>query len=149
MENTQDAKTSQQPETVSRLPSQVLAQNVRLIRRVLDLSQADLAERMANLGHGWARQTVSEVERSRRGVSVDELLGLALAMQTSASALIYPYGSDDPPPTDVGLPQPLTANQLLIVIGGVVGERAPPWIRSSGELGWLDNKPNLRGIEEE
>ena len=88
MENTQDAKNVPATQAVSQFPSQGLAQNVRVIRRWWDLSQADLAERMANLGHGWVRQTVGEVERSRRSVSVDELLGLAMALKTSRRSAV-------------------------------------------------------------
>ena len=155
MENTPDAKTSQPPETVSRFPSQVLAQNVRVIRRVWDLSQADLAERMANLGHGWARQTVGEVERSRRGVSVDELLGLAMALQTSAVTLLDPSAmrdQDEPPLTDIGLPEPVTVRELFVIIAGVFGEPPLPFADrgiKTQAIKWSGNEQTPHNSEDE
>ena len=67
-------------------PSQILARNMRLIRRVLDLSQGDLAERMADFG--WIRQTVTDIERLKRRLYVDELVGLAMVLQTSINTLL-------------------------------------------------------------
>ena len=69
-------------------PGQILAKNVRLIRRVLDLSQGDLAERMTK--YGWHRQTVGELERGRRKVYVDELLGLTVALDSPLTMLLDP-----------------------------------------------------------
>ena len=140
---------------MSQFPSQGLAQNVRVIRRWWDLSQADLAERMANLGHGWVRQTVGEVERSRRSVSVDELLGLAMALKTSAITLLDPSATrdqDEPPLTDIGLTEPVTVNQLFVFITGVLGTRPLPFATEgikSQALGWSDNEPTTYNSEDE
>jgi len=51
-----------------------------------------MAARMRALGHEWSRQTVSDVERSVRNVTVDELLGLALVLGTPISELLDPRG---------------------------------------------------------
>lgn len=55
------------------------------------LSQADIAERMQDLGfRSWLSQTVSTVERAKRRVSAEELLGLMVACETDLTALVYP-----------------------------------------------------------
>jgi transcriptional regulator with XRE-family HTH domain len=47
---------------------------------------------MRSLGHEWSRQTVSDIERNVRNVTVDELLGLALVLGTPVSELLDPRG---------------------------------------------------------
>ena len=137
------SRQSRQPKPGSRLPSQVLAQNVRLIRRVLDLSQGDLAERMASLGHHWVRQTVGEVERSGRVVSIDEQLGLAMALGTSLITLLDPSairGQDESAPTDIGLRTVLMDDLWPLLVGSWVG-RLMPYNETFGTVKWDENEP--------
>lgn len=90
----------------SRLPSQVLGRNVEFLRRVRRASQTNVALRMEYLGHKtWVRQTVAQVERAARHITADELVSLAVALQTSASTLLDPAGLEPgsvPTPIDVG-----------------------------------------------
>jgi transcriptional regulator with XRE-family HTH domain len=74
----------------SRFLSDVVADNVRALRALRRLSQTELAKRMGQLGHKWTRATVSDVERAGRNVTVDELLGLALALTVSVPELLDP-----------------------------------------------------------
>src|SRR5665811_473557 len=69
-------------------PGQLLAANVRAARALRNMSQQDLAERMSVLGQQWSRPTVSQVERAARAVSVDELFGLAHALETDILVLL-------------------------------------------------------------
>lgn len=78
----------------ARFVEDVLAANVRGFRLLRDLEQADVAERMNNLGHRWTPATVSEVERGRRNVTVPELLALVLALQASVDQLLDPRGPE-------------------------------------------------------
>ncbi len=56
----------------------------RARRRLLELSQEEVADAMRLLGHPtWTRATVSEVERGGRTVGVSELVGLANALHAS------------------------------------------------------------------
>lgn len=65
--------------------------NIRARRGHLGLEQESVAARMRELGHSsWYRQTVGSVEKGPRKVSVSELLGLSLALETSISALLAP-----------------------------------------------------------
>lgn len=75
-------------------PGTVLAANIRRGRGARALGQSDVAERMGALGFGWVRQTVSEIERGRRAVTVPELVALAMALSTSVVALMDPTTFD-------------------------------------------------------
>ena len=76
------------------LPSEVLADNVRAYRALRQLIQEELAERMSELGHDWSRSTVGDVERNARGVTVDELFGLAISIGVTIGQLLDPTGPD-------------------------------------------------------
>jgi hypothetical protein len=70
---------------------EVLAWNVAGQRAKLHLGGPSLAARMQALGFKtWHRQTVSDAETARRVIYADELLGLALSLQTTVLALITP-----------------------------------------------------------
>lgn len=73
-------------------PSKALAENLRDYRALRRVKQNDLADRMAYLGHGWTRSTVSAIEGNGRSVSVDELLGLALCLDVTIGQLLDPAG---------------------------------------------------------
>ena len=114
-----------------RLASEILAENLRRLRGLRDLSQSDLAERMTALGHRWLRQTVTDVERRGRVVNIDELIGLALALQTSIAGLLDPEVSYGPqaPKIDVGTEWTLPFDALMAVIAQ--GSQRP-----YGGFGW-------------
>jgi transcriptional regulator with XRE-family HTH domain len=63
-------------------------------RLALDLTQAEIAEQMRQLGHEWSPATVSEVERNRRGVPIDELGALAFVLKRTIPDLLDPTGID-------------------------------------------------------
>lgn len=80
---------------------EILARNIRAARSRLDLGQESAATRMRALGYtSWLRQTVSNTEKGRRRASAGEILGLAIVLQTSMSALMAPTVDDE----IVGLP---------------------------------------------
>lgn len=83
-----------EPREGARFITDVLADNTRAYRLLGRLEQTDVAERMASLGHPWTRQTVSDVERGRRNLTVDELLGLAMVFGVSIGALLDPMAPD-------------------------------------------------------
>jgi transcriptional regulator with XRE-family HTH domain len=74
----------------------VLAANIAAARTRLRLRQAQLAQRMTQLGWRWYPQTVSEAEAGRRAIRADELLGLSIALETTIAVLTTV-------PLDVGL----------------------------------------------
>lgn len=68
----------------------ILGGNVAAARRRLRLRQSSTAARMGALGWNWHPQTVSEVEAGRRALRADEVLGVALALETTVAALMSP-----------------------------------------------------------
>jgi transcriptional regulator with XRE-family HTH domain len=88
---------------------QVLADNLRGLRLLRRLEQEHIAEQMRRLGHRWSRATVSQVERYRRNVTVNELLGLSIVLEVPMLKLTdpTPLEGGDPPALDIGLPAPM------------------------------------------
>jgi hypothetical protein len=76
---------------------QILARNIRSARaRLGPLGQESLAKRMRALGYSsWLRQTVSSTEKGKRRVSAEEVVGLALALETSVPTLLAAATDDD------------------------------------------------------
>jgi len=75
-------------ETQSQTPEQVLGDNVKVYRDARGLSQQGLADRMARLGFSWTHNTASLTERGKRGVSVNEFVGLALVFGVKPANLL-------------------------------------------------------------
>lgn len=75
----------------------VLADNIRAARSRKRLGQANVVARMRALGFDqWHRQTMGKIERGERRVMAEEVLGLALALETSLMSLIEPVREDGP-----------------------------------------------------
>lgn len=87
-------------------------QNVRAQRARLGLTQASVSKRMNQLGYTWYPQTVGLVERNQRPLFADEMVALALCLQTTPDVL---YG----PPGDVSVvifgDQQIPAQRLKII----------------------------------
>jgi transcriptional regulator with XRE-family HTH domain len=75
-------------------PSRFLAENIRGYRILRGMTQDQMAARMVMLGHGWGRSFVSAIEGRRRGVTIDELFGLAITLGVSVGRLLDPSGPD-------------------------------------------------------
>jgi transcriptional regulator with XRE-family HTH domain len=94
----------------SRFLSDTVAEKVRAYRLLRRLKQDDVANRMRELRHPtWTRQTVSDVERVKRHLTVDELVGLSFVLDVTLNELLDPVPVDGgpPPALDVGLPWPI------------------------------------------
>lgn len=88
-------RSGRKPKPGSRFPGEILADNVRIWRGLRKLSQAQLAERMTRLGHPWSESIVGFVERAERNVTVDELVGLTIALNVAQlGALLDPLGPE-------------------------------------------------------
>jgi transcriptional regulator with XRE-family HTH domain len=73
----------------------ILAANIRAMRARKGLGQDALAARMRSLGLGhWIRQTVAASEKGSRRVTAEEIFALALALQTSITALMGEAGDE-------------------------------------------------------
>jgi transcriptional regulator with XRE-family HTH domain len=74
--------------------TETVADNVRAYRQLRGIDQAALARRMEGVGIPWRQVTVSEVERKGRNVTVAELLGLALNLETTIEQLLDTRGPE-------------------------------------------------------
>jgi transcriptional regulator with XRE-family HTH domain len=108
----------------------LISDNIVAARARARLSQASLAARMKSLGYGWYSQTVGSAERGERRVTAEEVLGLALALETSVAALLRPSDDD---------------KQVVLPAGQVFSTR---WIRrlvgrgvNDGGLTWNGDVP--------
>jgi transcriptional regulator with XRE-family HTH domain len=117
---------------------EIIAQKAKAARLRADLGQDDLAARMRSLGFSeWRFQTVGNVERGKRRLTAEELLGLALALGTTLQHLLEPSedgGRDD----FVTLPSGETVSSDFVT-SLVYGLNA-------GAVTWTDNKPEF-GLE--
>lgn len=100
--------TQREPLPGTRFPSVVFGENVHAIRQKLKLKQTELAELMNQMGFsGWSYVTVSHVEHGKRTTGVDELLALAVVLNTTVATLLDPFFSGDKgPEVDLGVPWP-------------------------------------------
>jgi transcriptional regulator with XRE-family HTH domain len=102
----------------ARFLADALGENLRGLRAIRGLSQEDLAARMVALRHDWIRATVSNVERGRRSVSVDELLGLAVSLAVTMGELLDPTGirGDRGEGLDLGTGEPLDPEKARFLV---------------------------------
>jgi transcriptional regulator with XRE-family HTH domain len=100
-------RAGREPLAGSRFLSDAIAEKVRAYRLLRRMKQDDVAEEMRKLRHHtWTRQTVSDVERLQRNLTVDELVGLSIVFELSLNELLdpVPVGGGPPPALDIGLP---------------------------------------------
>jgi transcriptional regulator with XRE-family HTH domain len=103
-------RAGREPLPGSRFLSDAVAEKVRAYRLLRRLKQDDVAAGMRDLRHHtWTRQTVSDIERVQRNLTVDELVGLSIVLELSLNELLdpVPVGGGLPPALDVGLPVPI------------------------------------------
>ena len=105
----------------------VLAANVRAIRARKRLDRSAIADRMKALGHSnWYPATVGKVERGDRRLLAEELLTLAIVMDTTVGLLTTVQDEDGP----VELPSGLTVPARRTLL-------------NDGSVEWRENKPVL------
>lgn len=113
---------------------EILARNIRGTRSRKGLNQRSIAVRMQALGYdAWLHQTVGNVENGRRRVTAEEIVGLALALETSIGALMDPSRDDREVTLPSGLPVPVGSIQRSIRHF------------NDGFVGWIDDNPDSTG----
>jgi hypothetical protein len=129
----------------------VLARNIRGARARLGIGQESAAARMRALGHhGWIRQTVSSTEKATRRVTAHEVFCLALALETSISALTTATADDEA----VALPGGSVSFRSVEKLATGFNDHAVQWkddtpVFSAGKSGWFEgdpDAPDLGGI---
>ena len=97
---------------------EILARNIRAARSRVDIGQESVAARMRALGYeAWLRQTVGSTERGRRRPTAEEILGLAICLETTAQHLMSPLLQDGPVELPSGVS--LAAGQVRSLIFGI------------------------------
>lgn len=118
----------------------VLGRNIAAARTRADISQASLAARMQFLGFDqWVSQTVSKSERNARRVQAEEVVGLAIALETSVRLLMVPNEDGDP----VDLQRPGLREMPPAYLRGVIQGGT-----SGGKIVWDGDKPAFVAREE-
>lgn len=74
--------------------AKAVAQNVRRIRNERGLSIRALAARTSDMGHPLPHSALSKIENEQRRVDIEDLLALAVALETSPTSLLLPYEPD-------------------------------------------------------
>src|SRR5947209_3689944 len=73
--------------------SDYLRERISELRLDRGISQQQLSDRLVRLGYQLDRSAVAKVEKGARGVSVDEAVGFALALEAPLLALLFPAGN--------------------------------------------------------
>jgi transcriptional regulator with XRE-family HTH domain len=121
-----------------------LASNLRAARGAANLSQSDVGERMRALGFtAWLRSTVSLAEQGKRRVTAEELLGLALVLETSMVRLAAP--PEERPWIELPVGPPAIVHGAVAVKG--TGEvqwtgNTPKYMREPGVGSWMVDAPD-------
>lgn len=103
-----------------------VAENVKMLRTERGFDLADVAHRMAELGRPLSLNGVSKVERGKRGVDVDDLVALALALDVTPNRLLLAPGVD---------------GETLLAPAVVTSERSA-WQWATGEHPLPDSAPD-------
>jgi len=116
----------------------VLARNVRIARAAKRIGQQELAARMRALGFdAWLHQTVGNVERGKRRIVAEEILALALALETTIGRLM------DPPPDEIAVELPSGD----VILARSVIRSVRHW--NDGMVSWRGNEPRIATREPE
>lgn len=123
--------------TTPNTPDGILARNIAPARVRLSLQQHDLADRMRTLGWKWVRQTVGEVEKSRRRLTAGEVIGLAACLETTVEQLMSPQKTDGPMELPSG--EVLASIQVMALVSDTYNgpvNRGTRWVGNTFEQGW-------------
>lgn len=104
-------------------PEETVAANIRTRRATLNLTQADLSERVTATGHDLGDQSVWALENGRRRIRIDDLYAIAHALNTTPAALLTDGSTVEPdaqPPRaylvrlDGGITERFTADHVTL-----------------------------------
>ncbi len=119
-----------------------IGSNLRALRVEAEWTQVQLAESMTTLGFDWKRITVAEVEAATRGVSFEEVLGLAVLFAVPMVELLVPDGTRlEFPPIDLSAE---TVRELIIGSDGKMGEGGITWRAAARAAGKQRRKSEWR-----
>ena len=104
---------------------EILGRRISAARGALQLSQVAVATRMRALGFPWQQQTLAAVEKGKRRPTAEEILGLAMALETTIPELMRAADREG----DVELPNGEVVGGVSVdrLAGRAVNDRAVSW----------------------
>lgn len=123
---------------------EILARRIRATRAAKRRSQESIAARMRALGFDWwTRQTVGSTEKPSRRVTAAEIVGLALALETSVPTLLTAVADDEA----VAFPSGLLAPQSIEKLVTGFNDKAVQWkddvpVFTAGKSAWFSGDPD-------
>ena len=134
--------------------------NVARVRKQQGMTLRDVSDRLAQIGHPMAHNTVSEIERGARRVDVDDLITLALVLGVSPATLLMPAVHSVKPQDRVestGVVDPVPAEALWVWLTAKFplskmsflsfAERSwPSWERENYTAQMAQNTAQLTGV---
>ncbi|MCB1257113.1 MAG: helix-turn-helix domain-containing protein [Microthrixaceae bacterium] len=118
----------EEPEKLEKMTSQVVGQNLARIRAASGMPVRVLAASLAENGMKMSGSGITEMEKGRRGVSVDQLTALAAALGVSPITLLTPLDNPEHPDPEAET-----------ILSGTSYERAEDmydWLRGEKSLTW-------------
>ena len=115
----------------------MLAGNIAAARARRRLGQADLAERMQNLGYRWARQTVGDIETGKRQLRAGELYAISMALEIPVTTLVIPWADEGP------LPEVVLPSGLILTFSAQFRISDVP----AFPVMWENNKPKFESTD--
>ena len=113
----------------------ILGRNISAERGRLQASQTAIGERMAKLGFDdWRQQTVASVEKGKRRLTAEELLGLIEALETTLSSLLTSHGGEIFVELPSGSGRYMPGAEVIRLAGGGKG--------GAGMIRWYKNSPS-------
>jgi transcriptional regulator with XRE-family HTH domain len=112
--------------------SDLFAKQLKRYREMRELTTEQLAERVAGAGGKLDRQAISKIERRVRGVSLDEWLVLAFALNIPPLLLFLPLDSQE---EEIAITP--TASHILPIMGAwkwIIGNQPPMERQENGLL---------------
>lgn len=106
--------------TPEKLTSQVVGQNLARLRKLTQMTTRVLADSVAEQGVPLSGSGITEIEKGRRTVNVDQLTCIAAALGVSPLALLTPLPDDLDPDAEVMLSgtSPERADDLYMWLKG-------------------------------
>jgi 8-oxo-dGTP pyrophosphatase MutT (NUDIX family) len=136
------------PDTHADAYRAILGRNISAERGRLQLSQTIVAERMREFRFGdWHQQTVASVEKGKRRVTAEEILGLVVALETTLPRLLAPVanGGDQWVELPSGSGQQLPSSEIISLAKG--NRTSMAWYQNKlARFGWPTEEDELQPV---
>jgi transcriptional regulator with XRE-family HTH domain len=127
---------------------EIVARRIRAKRAAKRLSQESVAVRMRALGfEWWTRQTVGSTEKPSRRVTAAEIVGLALALETSVPTLLTAVPDDEAVAFPGGQLAPKSVEKLVTGLN----DKSVQWqddkpVFTAGKSAWMAGDPDAPDV---